>query len=201
MRTEVGHRDRSRQESARRRTDHDGVGLGEGLKARRHVRRLAERQRLVPALSADLADHDRPRVDTDPDRERDASLALESRVQHGDRVDDAEASAHRAARGILSGGRAAEVHEQTVPEVLRDMAMERPDHGVTDLLVGAHHLSEHLGIEAAGQLGRPHEVAEHHGELPALSIRRPLRVGGESADVGGGSADVGGGDGRRAGKR
>jgi hypothetical protein len=156
--------------------DDDGTGLGDGLQARRDVRGLAERQRLAPARSADLANHDQTRVDADPDRERDPLLALESCVQWSERFDDPDGGANGAARIILPGDRIAEVHEQTIAEVLGDVAVELADHGVTDPLIGPDHVAQLLGIEPRGQLSRADEVAEHHRELAAFGLRGRSRL-------------------------
>ena len=165
-----------REKAMRRGADHDGIGLA--MACRRAATfgvspSASSSRRLAPPISP---------ITTGPvwmpitDGERDPLLALQARVQRRDRLDDPEAGAYRAARIVLAGDRIPEVHEQTVAEVLRDVAVKRADHGVTCLLVGAHDVAEHLGIEPGGELGRADEVAEHHRELPALAaLRSPLR--------------------------
>src|SRR5262249_26165728 len=62
-------------------------------------------------------------------------------------------------------------------EILRDVAGELADHRRRRLLVGTHDVAQLLGIEALRQLGRSHQVAEHHRQLPALGVGRVDGIG------------------------
>jgi len=66
----------------------------------------------------------------------------------------------------------AEVDEQAVTQMLRDMSLEAIDNLATGFLVRAYHLAQILWIQLLRQLSRTHQVAEHHGQLPALGFGR-----------------------------
>ena len=76
---------------------------------------------------------------------------------------------------VLPGDRVAEVDEQPVAQVLRDVAMMLTDHGVAHLLIGAHHVAEHLGIEPGSQAGGSDQITEHHRKLPTFRLGRARR--------------------------
>ena len=122
----------------------------------------------MAAGRADLTDHDQPRVDTYPDGQRHARPRRGARAERLERGHDAESRAHRAGAVILVRPREAEVSEESVAQVLRDVAVEAADHVGAGALVGAHHLAQFLGIETGRKLRRAHQIAEHDGELPAL---------------------------------
>jgi predicted RNase H-like HicB family nuclease len=65
--------------------------------------------------------------------------------------------------------RVAEVGEDAVTQVLRDMPTDALDGTGGCALVRAHDLAQVLGVERRPQLGRADEVAEQDGELPALA--------------------------------
>src|SRR5713101_6125335 len=64
----------------------------------------------------------------------------------------------------------AEVHEQTVPQILRDMAVKPLNDCGTSLLVGADYVPQLFRVELFGEGGRAHQITEHDGELPALAF-------------------------------
>jgi hypothetical protein len=65
----------------------------------------------------------------------------------------------------------AEVDEQPIPEILRDMPLKAGDYLGTDLLIGPHHLTQVFGIELARERGGIHQITEQHGELAAFGFR------------------------------
>jgi len=48
----------------------------------------------------------------------------------------------------------AKIDQQTIPEILGDMALKVLDDLGTDGLIGAHHLSQIFGIKLAGERSR-----------------------------------------------
>jgi hypothetical protein len=68
------------------------------------------------------------------------------------------------------GLRVAEVNEQAIAQILRDMSVIAGDHRGAGVLIGPHHLAEVFGVELTGQCGRVHQVTEQHGELTALGV-------------------------------
>src|SRR5262249_50680113 len=135
------------------------------------VGRLAEGELLAARRSTDLADHYRSRVYAHANGEDDSALSLQPRAQRGDRLEDADAGADRPARVVLPRRGVAEVDEKPIAEILGDIAVKLADDDVAGFLVRADHLAEDFGIDSRRELGRAHEVAEHHRELAALRLR------------------------------
>ena len=123
---------------------------------------------------------DGSRVDADARGERTA----EPLAQRAHTVDRGEARAQRPLGVVVVRLRVAEVGEDAVAQVLRDVPAEALDGARGRALIRADDLAQVLGIELRRQLGRAHEVAEEDRELPAFS--RP-RVGARSRCCGGGS--------------
>jgi len=65
----------------------------------------------------------------------------------------------------------AEVDEQAIAEILRDMALKAGDHLGTGVLIGPHHLPEVFRVKLTGEGSRIHQVTKQHGELPAFGFR------------------------------
>ena len=74
----------------------------------------------------------------------------------------------------------AKVDEQSIAEILRDMALIAGDHCGADVLIGPHHFAPVFGVELAGEHRRVDQVAEQHSELAAFGLRntRICRSGG-----------------------
>jgi hypothetical protein len=73
---------------------------------------------------------------------------------------------------IFVGGRIAEIHEETIAEVLRDMAIEALDHGAGGLLIGSDEFAQIFRVEPARQACRVGEVTEHDSDLTTLGLIR-----------------------------
>ena len=158
--------------------DHHLAGAGEGLQARREVRRVAD-DRLLPraALADQVAHDDEPGRDPDPGRERVAGRR--SGASATERA-ASEPGPDRALGRVLVRPGPAEVGEHAVAHELRDVALEARDLARDRVLVGADELAHLLGVEAGRERGRADEVAEHHRELAALGLadgRRSLLGG------------------------
>ena len=50
------------------------------------------------------------------------------------------------------------------------MSLEPANGLCTGFLVGEDHLTQNLGIEPTGKLGRAHQIDEHYGELAPLGL-------------------------------
>ncbi len=170
---EIVAREAPLDQAMRRRADHHGAGLGERFEPRGDVRRFAERELLAAASPADFTDDHEAGVDADAHGERHAA-GRTPRVQRIHGVDDGERRAHRARRVVLVRARVAEIDEEPVTEVLRDVAFVARDDLGAHALIGAHVVAQLLGIEAARERGRADEVAEHHGDLAPLGVARGL---------------------------
>jgi len=154
----------------RRSADHHRVRLRQGLQPRGHVRCLAKGKLLAAVPGTHLADDHEAGVDAHPHGQADTARGLPC-VDGADSLHDREPSAHRALGVIAVRGRITPIHEQAVPEVLGDVAVESRDHARARGLITAHMHAQLFGVEAAGERRRAHEVAEHDAELA------PFRVG------------------------
>ncbi len=157
----------------REQTCYEAVGGGRGehaagtrlpLHARREVRCLSEREHLTgTGATADFTHDHGPGVD--PDAHREPLSCCERVLETRNGVDQLEPRAHGALGIVAMRRRPAEVGEQTVAEVLCDVAAVARDHGLGRTLIAAEHLAPVLGIEPHRDLGGAHEVAEEHREL------------------------------------
>src|SRR4029453_12361879 len=78
---------------------------------------------------------------------------------------------------IFMGSRIAKVDQQSIPQILREVAVMSLDHLSAGLLILLHDRPVVLGIELGGEGSGTYQVAEHHRELPALSfLRRRARL-------------------------
>jgi hypothetical protein len=127
------------------------------------VRRGAERERLALPLAPDLVDDHEPRVDAEADLHRARTRALAEATLDVDRAAD------RALRVVFVRLRIAEISQDAVAEILRDVTFVGPDRLRAHALVVVQHLAQVFGIDALGELRRAHQVAEHHAQLPALT--------------------------------
>ena len=66
--------------------------------------------------------------------------------------------------------RIAEINENAVAHVPGDEAIEPGDDFADRTVICADDLTQILGIEPSRELGRTDQIAEHHRQLPALSI-------------------------------
>ena len=71
---------------------------------------------------------------------------------------------------VLVRLRPAEIGEHAVAHVLGDVPAPALDHLGAGVLIGADHRAHVLGIEPRRQLGRAHQVAEQHRQLPPLGL-------------------------------
>src|SRR5262245_8275811 len=64
----------------------------------------------------------------------------------------------------------AEVHQESITQMLRDRALIAFDNSGTGLLVGTDYLVQVFGIESRRERSGVHQIAKHHRELPPLSF-------------------------------
>ena len=76
-----------------------------------------------------------------------------------------EPGSYRPLRIIFVGLGIAEVDEQTIAEILRDMPVKAGDHLGAGVLIGPHHLAQVFGVKLCRERGRTDQVTEEHGEL------------------------------------
>jgi hypothetical protein len=85
--------------------------------------------------------------------------------------DHPQTGPHGALRIIFVREGVAEVDEQAVTEILRNMPLKAGDHLGARVLIGSHHLTQLFWVELASEHGRVHQVTEQHGELAAFCLR------------------------------
>ena len=119
-----------------------------------------------------LADHCGAGVDAHARLDRHPVLRLDVRAQHLEAAEHFAARPHGPLGVVLMGLRVAEIDQQPVAQVLRDVAGVAFDHRRTGLLVAAHQLVPRLGPKPRNQLRRVHEITEHHRELTMLRFQR-----------------------------
>jgi hypothetical protein len=111
-------------------------------------------------------------VEADAHRQLHAFLVVQVRIQAaGDGVDDAQAAMQGTLGVIFVRFGPAKIAEQSITQILRNVALILVDHRRRRLLVGANHFTQVFGIELLGELGRVGEIAEHHSELPPFGLR------------------------------
>ena len=71
----------------------------------------------------------------------------------------------------------AEICQDAITQILRDMAVVSADDRGADLAVLLQQAVHVLGVELAGKPGRTDQIAEDHGDLAALDARRLWVVG------------------------
>ena len=140
------------------------VGLGMALHPRGQGGRFTDRHaRSAGVAVAQVgADHHRPGGDGD------AQLQRLRRGNRLDRVEQLQATGHRATGVVLMRARPAEVHRQPVAQVLRDHALVVRHHLGAGLLVGLHQRAQVFRVQPLRQRGRADHVAAQHGELATL---------------------------------
>jgi len=125
---EIVQQEHARDEPLRGAADRHRARRGHGFEARGDVRGVAEGEDLALRAAAQRADHHRAGVDADAGGQMDPVLGLEHIVQGAERAQDLEPGAHRALGVVLVRLRIAEVHQQPVAQVLRDVPRVALDH-------------------------------------------------------------------------
>ncbi len=84
----------------------------------------------------------------------------------------AEPGADRALGIVLMRLRIAEINQHAVAHIFGDKTAKPSTMSATHAMVGTDDLAQILGIEPRGQRRRADQIAEHHGQLPALRLVR-----------------------------
>jgi hypothetical protein len=88
--------------------------------------------------------------------------------QPADRAAQLKPGAHRPLGVVLVRARPTEIRQHAVAHVLGDVPVPAPDDLGDRGLISADDLPQVFRIEPRRQLGRAHQVAEHHRQLPPL---------------------------------
>ena len=135
------------------------------MQTRRQIGRVADHGLFLRRSRSDeIADHDDAGRYADADLQR---LTGGSFELPGDRR-DFQRRPDRPFGVFFMGAREAEIGENAVAHEFRDKPVVARHRARTGVLVAADDIAHVLGIEPRRQRGRADEIAEHHGELPAL---------------------------------
>ena len=109
-------------------------------------------------------------MDAQAHRQAHPPLLLQTHIELSQGLHHPEAGPHRPLSIIFMRLGVAEVDEQAIAQILRDMALEAGDHFGAGLLIGPHHLAPVFGVELAGEGGGVDEVTEQDGQLAAFGL-------------------------------
>ena len=147
------------------------VGRGQAFQAGGNVHRVPGGQVFMPPATAHFPHHHGAGVEANAHGELHAFLLLQTRIERrGERVDQAQPRMHAAQGIVFVRHRPAKVHQQAIPEILRDVARVLVNHLGGGGLVGAHDLPQVFGVELLGEPGGVRQVAEHHRQLPPFGL-------------------------------
>ena len=159
-----------------------GIGRRDALQAGRQVGRLAQRQLFLPGACPHLAHHHQPGMDPQAHGQLHAPLLRQAGIELPQGLHHPQPGPHRPLGVIFVRQGVAEVDEQAIAEILRDMPLKAGDHLGAGVLIGPHHLAQVFRVELAGERGRVDQVTKQHGELAPFGVR--WWCGGWEATVG-----------------
>jgi len=98
--------------------------------------------------------------------------AWEARVEVIQGLDNFQARPYGPLGVIFMGRGIAEVHQQSIAQVLGNVTLIALAYCGTGLLIGLYHLSQIFRVKLSGERGGAYQVTEQHRELPALGFYR-----------------------------
>jgi hypothetical protein len=141
----------TRKELRGRGADHHGIGRRDALQAGGDVGRLAECQLLLLRPSPNPAHHHQAGMDAQAYSQLDPSLLSQVRIALPQGFYYSEPGPHRPLGLVFVRQGVAEVDQQAVAEVLRDMPLIPGDDLGTGVLIGSYHLAPLFRVELARQ--------------------------------------------------
>ena len=141
------------------------------MDARGDIGHVSQCQLLLSAYTSHRANNDQSGVNSQPYRQSDAFILLQTGIQDANCVDDFQPGMDCALCIILMRLGIAEVHEKSVTEVLRHVSLVALDDFRTPLLIRTDHFPVVFRIELGGKRGRANKVNERHGQLPTFGVR------------------------------
>ncbi len=123
--------------------------------------------------------------DDESGRDADAHLQMTClrNIELRQGVDDLQPRANGALGLAFVRQRIAEEGDDAITQALEHVALVAGYAHRAGILVAADDVSQYFGINARGQLGEPHHVAEQHGELTALACLARARGSGRGPQV------------------
>jgi hypothetical protein len=117
-------------------------------------------------------------MDPQADGQPHAAFLCQAGIQWPHGLHDAEPGPHGPLRIIFVRQGVAEVDEQAIAQILRDMPVKTGNHLDARRLIGAHDLPELFGVKLRRERGRADEVTEQHRELAAFRLGVMRATGG-----------------------
>src|SRR5215470_14376075 len=102
------------------------------------------------------------------DGELDPLGLLQTCIQVSHRIQDTQPCAYCSLSIIFMCLRIAKVHQETIAQELSGVPFIACDDLRADCLVGSYDIPIIFWIKEAGELGRLHQITEHHRELPSF---------------------------------
>jgi hypothetical protein len=130
------------------------------LQAGGQVGRLAQRQLFLPRAASHVPDDDQPGVDPQAHGQLHPPLLHQASMELAHGFHHPQPGPHRALGVIFVREGVAEVDEQPIAEILRNMPLKAGDHFGARGLIGLHHLAQFFRIELARKTRGVHEIAE-----------------------------------------
>src|SRR5262245_55570637 len=109
-------------------------------------------------------------MDADADRQLYPWVLCQTDIEPSQSLQQIKASPHGSAGVVFMRLGITKVHQQTIPEVLRDIAVKALNDCCCGLLVGAYYLAPIFRVMLTSQERRVDEVTEHHRELAPFGI-------------------------------
>ena len=110
-------------------------------------------------------------MDAQAHRHSDALVCHQSCLKRGQGAEHLQPRPYGPLGVILVRLWIAEVHQQAISQVLRDVTVKALDHGTAGGLIGTDDLAVVFRVEVPGEGGRAHQITKQDGELPAFGFR------------------------------
>src|SRR5207245_9058270 len=131
------------------------------LNASGDVGGVTQSELLLAAPSTYVADDHQPGVDTDADSQAYPWVLRQTDIERSQRFNHVKTSPHSSSGVVFMRLWITKVHQQAIPEVLRNMAIKALDDGGRGLLIGAYDLAPIVWVELDGEERRVEGGREH----------------------------------------
>jgi hypothetical protein len=147
------------------------------LQPSRDIRCVSQGQRFLPRACPHGAHHHQSRMHAQAHGQPEALVRGQPRLEWSQGIEYVQPRSHGALRIVLMRVRIAEVHQETIAEVLGNVAIKALNHVGAGGLIGAYHLAVIFRVKLPGEGGRVHQITEQHRELTPFGLRRGRNAG------------------------
>src|SRR5215470_4940372 len=127
----------------------------------------------VACPSPDLANDDEAGVDPDAHLQRRSERTscgwLTLSMETADCLYDTQSCPHGTLGIVFMGQGIAKVDQQSIPEILRDVAIKVLDHNRAGRMIGLYHLAKRFWIKVRRERSGRHQIAKEYGQVTAFS--------------------------------